>query len=387
VTASHQTHVVVLTPAGRAAIASVLVAGPQATSIVQQLFHSSRRLPLDVQPIDSILVGRWLSAAEGEEVVVARRAVDRCEIHCHGGRAAVEAVVGALVSQGCVELSWQAWLVHSEPDRIAADARIALADATTERTAAVLLDQALGALRRELDQIQSLLQQQNNEAAADRLGSLRDLARTGLHVIAPWQVVLVGRPNAGKSSLANALVGYQRAIVHATPGTTRDLVTTSIVLDGWPVEIVDTAGLCTSDDPLESAGVELALARGDSADLVLLVHDLGVPWTAEEQNWLTHWPRTLVVNNKADLPAAASTPACAPTAAQIVVSALRGDGLRELETAIVRLLVDPEPAPGQAVPFTAEQASALEQAQTLVLSDQGNQAATLLASGPFQLRR
>ena len=81
----------------------------------------------------------------------------------------------------------------------------------------------------------------------------------------------------------NALAGHQRAIVHPTPGTTRDAVTELTAIDGWPVELCDTAGLRATDDPIERAGIERAQSRLASADLVVLVCDASLPWSAEDQ--------------------------------------------------------------------------------------------------------
>ncbi len=91
--------------------------------------------------------------------------------------------------------------------------------------------------------------------------------------------MVAGRPNVGKSRLLNALAGYERAIVDPTPGTTRDVVTVRTALDGWPVELADTAGLRDSDDAIESAGIALARARQADADLTLLVLDRSEPLT------------------------------------------------------------------------------------------------------------
>ena len=88
-----------------------------------------------------------------------------------------------------------------------------------------------------------------------------------------WRVVIAGPPNVGKSSLINAMAGYERAIVSPLPGTTRDVVTLTTAIDGWPVQLADTAGLRASDDELESAGVKLAGAALAAADLVILVCD------------------------------------------------------------------------------------------------------------------
>ena len=95
-------------------------------------------------------------------------------------------------------------------------------------------------------------------------------------------MVIAGPPNVGKSSLINALLGFQRAIVFDLPGTTRDVVTAVTALDGWPVELSDTAGLRSSDDPLELAGIEQAHRQAAAADCLLLVFDASQPWSARE---------------------------------------------------------------------------------------------------------
>ena len=92
------------------------------------------------------------------------------------------------------------------------------------------------------------------DAARQQIEALLAHAATGLHLIRPWQVVVAGRPNVGKSSLINAIAGYQRAIVHSTPGTTRDIVGVQTAMDGWPVEISDTAGLRETGEKIEQAG-------------------------------------------------------------------------------------------------------------------------------------
>ena len=118
-------------------------------------------------------------------------------------------------------------------------------------------------------------------------------------------MVLAGRTNVGKSSLLNALAGHGRAIVHHVPGTTRDAVTVATAIDGWPVELCDTAGLRPPDDAVERAGIELARERLAEADLVVLVADRSRPWSAEDQALRDQWPGAVLVHNKCDLPASA----------------------------------------------------------------------------------
>src|SRR5690606_1851021 len=153
--------------------------------------------------------------------------------------------------------------------------------------------------------------------------------------------------------LLNALAGFGRAIVSPTPGTTRDVVTVRTAIDGWPVELADTAGVRTTDDPIEASGVQLARSRHGGADLVLPGLDRSEPLTEADRALIAERPDALIVCNKADLPAAwESEPSWAECA---IVSAGRGDGLDALLGAIARRLVPDPPPSGVAVPFRADQ--------------------------------
>ena len=187
---------------------------------------------------------------------------------------------------------------------MAAAARLALAEARTTRAAAILLDQYRGALRRAVEQIEASLQAGAKDAARQQVEALLAHAATGLHLTRPWQVVVAGRPNVGKSSLVNAIAGYQRAIVHSTPGTTRDIVGVQTAMDGWPVEISDTAGLRESGEEIEQAGIDLARQKILAADLVVLVFDNSLPWSEQDQALVESYPAALRVYNKSDLPRA-----------------------------------------------------------------------------------
>ena len=223
-------------------------------------------------PFERIVLGHW-NAPNGEELILCRRSAERIEIHCHGGMAAVGAVIESLVSRGCQLVSWHDWLRTEGVDPIRADAHIALADAPTERTAAILLDQYHGALATAVRRAIAAATAANWPLAAELLDAVLTYRHVGTHLTTPWRVVLAGRTNVGKSSLINALAGFERAIVSHQPGTTRDVVTTVTAIDGWPVQLADTAGLRRSDDELESAGVRLAVETVQSADLIIAVED------------------------------------------------------------------------------------------------------------------
>lgn len=373
------TLITVLTPAGRGAVATVSVEGPQATELVQTRFASASGKPLSAVPLRRILYGRWTSGdGPGEEVVVCRLSPDRIEVHCHGGAAAVEAAVGSLEAAGGIRRSAEEWTYSHCRDPIQAEAGLALAEAKTERTASILLDQYHGALRREIEAILDLLERSLAAEASSRLAALSQRAAYGLHLTAPWRIAIIGPPNVGKSSLMNALVGYSRSIVFDQPGTTRDLVVADTAFDGWPVQLVDTAGLRETHNDIEAVGVDLANQAGRAADLRLVVRDVDCPAQ------LTHEDGSLTVCNKIDLDENR-----AAIGVGIRVSAKTGEGLDDLMQEIVRSLVGTPPTRGEAVPFSSRQAVLLiETAEQIAAGRIAEASASLetLLAGPSDLR-
>lgn len=337
--------VALLTPPGRGALAVVGLAGRQACDLADRLFRPRRGPPLLARPDRSIAVGRWqaLPDSAGEELVVVRRAADWLEVHCHGGAAAAEAVLASLEAGGAVRQSWPDWLAATGAEVIEIEARQALALAAGPRAARILGRQLAGALAAELGRIGHLPAVHRGPAVARLLRA----ARVGLRLSQPWRVVVAGPVNAGKSSLVNALTGHARSIVSPQAGTTRDLVTTRLVLGGWEVELIDTAGGRTdlaAASPTERAGIARAAEAAAEADLVLRVVPAGSP--PPEPG-----PREIVVITKADLAPAGSLPAAAAA-----TSALTGEGIAALEARIVANLVpEDHDEPGLfagPVPFT-----------------------------------
>jgi tRNA modification GTPase len=345
---------IILTPPGRGAVASLRIEGATGLEIVAGLFTARSGRALANVPLREIVVGHL----GGEEVVASRVENDVIELHCHGGTAAVARLEELLTGRGCRKVSWQEWTSTHETDPIAAAALVALAEARTERTAAILLDQFNGALRKAFEQIEAAVKSGDATAAQAQADELLVHAVTGLHLVHPWQVVVAGRPNVGKSSLINAIAGYQRAIVHDLPGTTRDIVSIQTALDGWPVEICDTAGLRASDDTIERAGIELAQGKIAAADLIVLVFDSSAPWTVADQNLFESHPSALLVSNKSDLE---PVPGAHPAAMN--VSAAMSAGIDELCRAIAQRLVPHPPPPGAAVPFLEEHVEQIPRAQ------------------------
>ena len=151
------------------------------------------------------------------------------------------------------------------------------------------------------------------------------------------RTAIVGRPNVGKSSLLNALLRMERAIVTSVPGTTRDTLEEVLNLQGVPLLLVDTAGLSDTTDPVERMGIERSRRALAQADLALVVYDGSVPPTDEDYRVaeLAEGTPTVVALNKADLGAAEGYEQVLPDRPRIRVSALKGDGLGDLEQALV----------------------------------------------------
>jgi tRNA modification GTPase len=350
----------VLTPPGTGAIATVRVSGTGAWEAVRAKFNPAKGTLPEVPPLHRFWFGTLGDG--GDEVIVAMRQVapePMVEIHCHGGRRVVRWVAELFAPLALTGRGAGGEGVSSH--------EYALTHATTTRTAAVALDQFHGAFHRAVEAI--LADLPNSHAALRRLA---DLAPVGRHLVDPWRVVIAGPPNVGKSSLVNALAGYQRSVVAPVAGTTRDVVTVRVAFDGWPVELSDTAGLRESAEELEAAGIELARRQLAAADVVVWVIDL----SEAEPVWPEFTP-DLVVGNKVDLLPLTRT---ASPFEHIPVSATTGQGVPELIAAIVRRIVPVAPDPGEAGPFTPELADMIENADTAVHSGDLDTARRLLRS-------
>jgi tRNA modification GTPase len=341
------TRISCLTPAGQAAIATFAVHGPRAWEVAHLLFRPLKGiLPTDA-PLGHFFLGK-LGGAVADEVVLSvkqTQPVAWLELHTHGGRAVTDYVFELFRGEGVAVCGWEAFLRHTTPDPVGAEAAIALTAAPTVRTAAILLDQMNGTLTKALQVIRQAGQGGDAAAMLKGLKELNRYADLGRHLTTPWLVVIAGAPNVGKSSLVNALAGFQRSIVAPTPGTTRDVVTTRIAMDGWPLELTDTAGIRAAAESLEQQGIDQAKRTLADADLRLWVLDAGT-----EPVWPNAADSKLVLLvNKVDLP-----PVWDLTKAvgALHVSARTGEGLAELGKVMAHRLVPDPPPPGAAVPYT-----------------------------------
>jgi tRNA modification GTPase len=365
----------VLTPPGSAAVATIAVAGPNAWELVRANFRPAGPESLPASPATDRFWYGHFGGPPGDAVIVSVRPCGRdvcAELHCHGGLAVVRMIGEELQRRGAVRVSPLDLLIGTGLHPVIAAARELLASAPTLRTAAILLDQADGAIIRAFAAIDAALARRDLAQASKLVADLTASIALGRHLTLPWRVIVAGAPNVGKSSLVNALAGYQRSVVHPLPGTTRDVVATPVAIDGWPVELLDTAGQRETADQLEGQGIERARSASAGADLCLWLVDAAA---------LPQWPKTdganvQLVINKSDLPPAWET---ATAADAVAVSAKTGAGLPELCERVSRRLVPVPPPPGAAVPFTAGLADKVSLIEKVVLTGDIDTARTLLA--------
>ena len=298
---------------------------------------------------------------------------DMIELNVHGGMQTVQRVLGALSSLDfrpaeAGEFTKRAFL-NGKMDLSAAEAVMDVINADAEQSLKSALAQLQGSVKREISSVEDLLTDAlsgidaaidyPDEAEADTLEALPEsltaaiaridamiaLARRGRVLRDGLQVAIVGRPNVGKSSLMNAMLGVDRAIVTATAGTTRDIIDEKLSMDGVPVRLIDTAGIREANDEAEKIGVDRARDALNRADVVCLVLDASVEMTEQDETLLreTQESTRIIVLNKSDLPQKNEY-----AGAVIRVSAKTGEGLRELQDAILALAA-PERADGSTI--------------------------------------
>ncbi|MCL2304514.1 MAG: 50S ribosome-binding GTPase [Planctomycetaceae bacterium] len=343
-------NIIRMTPPGRSAIASLRVEGKNLAEIFEWLSVKSppSRNPSQNTPIYTRLPLEISDASE--EVVLHLLDENRLEIHSHGGEAVVSAIVQTLKNKfQAVELPWSEWVLKHSESKQSQQMQVALSMipfAKTERIAKILLDQYHGALDRELATIRN----SSPEEAKRRLARLQENGKLGRRILTPFQIVLFGPVNSGKSSLLNALVGFQRVVVHHDAGTTRDAVHVESVIDGWPVLLIDTAGIRQTDHELEQEGIKRSWESVLDADLVLNLIDLSSPTKATERGGikLDH-PEILDVVTKCDLSEVQAEANLYPDA--VKVSAKTGEGIETLLQRIAGRLVPHPPEIGEAVPL------------------------------------
>jgi tRNA modification GTPase len=360
------TIVAIATPAGRGGIGVVRLAGPEAKQIAAPILRL--RHPLEA---GRAIFGELIDPETGEridEVVVtyfekphSYTTDDIVEISAHGSPVVLRHIVELALARGARlaepgEFTMRAFL-NGRIDLTQAEAVRDLIESQTLFQAKVAAQQLEGALSKRLQPIKIQLVQliATMEAGVDfaeddvsvlpgeeiqkriaavrtPLEELRGSFAYGKMVHEGLTLAIVGRPNVGKSSLFNRLVERERAIVTATPGTTRDLVSETVAIGGIPVRLIDTAGIRAARDEAESIGIRKSFEALADADLVLVVQDAAQPEHAEDAALLERviGRNSLQVLNKADLNPARNGSGVLRT------SAITGEGIPELRAEILK---------------------------------------------------
>lgn len=284
----------------------------------------------------------------GEDVVVARTDKTGFVIHGHGGAAAIARTARILSQLGAEESDVENWRVHQNVSEENRKILAMLEQAPTYRTASILLDQYNGAGRRTREKIAQFYAKGKEEQANQLEKRFYETKSVAQHLLVPWRIVFIGRPNVGKSSLLNAILGYHRSIVNAQQGTTRDLVQAQMTIDGWLFEFVDAAGIRETTDVLEREGVSRAKSAIAEADLIVRLFDNADSMAIIEQARSSESFRgvvpTIDVMNKCDL---ATSPQIDNSVLR--VSAVTNAGINVLLQTIVQTLISNPPQPGEGV--------------------------------------
>ncbi len=370
----------VATPPGEGGVAMVRLSGPDARRIgaeilapgditweSHRLYHGRVRDPDRDAMVDEVMFAflQGPRSYTGEDTV---------EVHCHGGPFVVRQVLGLALARGARhaepgEFTKRAFL-NGRLDLAQAEAVLDLIRSRTDKAAGVALSQMEGGLSQEVqalrehlvdalvqveaaidfpeEEIELLQREELSQGVAgviDRISALLDSYEWGRLIREGVRVCIIGRPNVGKSSLMNALLGVDRAIVTATPGTTRDFIEETVNLDGLPVVLWDTAGIRDRTEGVEQIGIDVTLKRLDESQGCMLVLDGSSPLTDEDMEVIARvrGRKGLIVINKSDLQQRISRAEASghlPDLRQVEVSALTTQGLEELKAALRDCFLD-----------------------------------------------
>ncbi len=383
--ADDDTIAAISTPLGEGGIGIVRLSGKNALSIAGHVFVSSSRHPIGNLRSFHLTHGYVIDPSSGERVDEVLLSVmksphsytreDVVEINCHGGMASLTKTLSLVLASGARlaepgEFTKRAFL-NGRIDLSQAEAVLDLIRAKTDASRRIALDQLQGGLS---ERILSLRDRLTDVCVAleayidfpeDDIGigplqefdsTIETMRRELIALVASYDegrffrdglsAAIVGRTNVGKSSLLNALLRRDRAIVTEYPGTTRDVIEDYLNIRGLPMRILDTAGIREAEDAAEREGIRRSLQSIVHADLVLALFDRSVPLREEDYEVLqkTRGRNTLYVLNKADLPPAFDAAALSPwledgSRVILAISATQGDGIEDLKGEIFRSCV------------------------------------------------
>lgn len=388
----------IATAPGAAAIGIVRLSGPDSLAIAGRLFRSRSGVPAGQLLPGTFSVGRF--SHDGELIDEGLLLVfpegrsytgqEAVEMQVHGSSAVLRRLLDAVIREGARsarpgEFTLRAYL-SGRLDLAQAESVLGLIEAEGEAARRNALDGLSGGLSRRLDamqtdltavyaSLQAALDYPDEGIAEQDFGvPLRETeetisrllagARAGKLAASGARLALLGRPNSGKSSLLNALAGYERSLVSSTPGTTRDYLEERLEFGGIPVTLTDTAGVRVSSDEVEARGVDLSRRLADNADLVLVLLDPLADSASEPETAalldLAPRERRIVIWSKSDL----APPPGAP-AADLALSSVSGEGLGELRALVAERLTGS--APGSEAWISSERhEQALEKARAAI---------------------
>jgi tRNA modification GTPase len=374
-----------LTPAGRGGVTTLLLTGSKAVDLFSLRFiPQSKMTHLSYLPAYPYFGKLRLDETDQFEEIVSR-IIDsnNVEIHCHGGDMIFHVIAQSFASDGvqiknCIESTSTAISTDTSNNSQRELALRLLPFAATKRTAQILIDQYHGAMENvsaeinklsvSIDMIDHNIAIENNDSKVDckiqtdllrnqyqnQLNELRNRIEenklTGQHLVKPFRVVLTGETNVGKSSIFNAILGYNRTIISPVHGTTRDVIAAQTAIDGFPVTIYDTAGIRNNiSNEIENEGINRSIKQIEEADLVIYVIDLTTDLTTNRNKAMSEIivsKNVLTCYNKSDL-----TTLTTDLPDGICISAKTGAGISELIEKIARILIPKPPSPFEAVPL------------------------------------